>query len=253
MEKAIDYTRIAEIYDIYVDTDFDIPFFLKEAKKYPAKVLEMMSGTGRVSIPLIETGIDLSCLDNSPEMLNIFRNKLKERNLSARIYEMDVCEMSLDKKFPLIFIPFHSFSEILSPADQHKTLASIYQHLTINGRFVCTLHNPQIRLKQANGQLRLVKECPLGKDQGSLLLKISEEYNPSAHIVNGLQIFEIHDENRMIKSKIELNIQFYMHTKHEFENLVKSAGFKVVDLYGDYDYAEFVEPTSPFMIWILGK
>ena len=253
MEKAIDYTRIAEIYDIYVDTDFDIPFFLKEAKKYPAKVLEMMSGTGRVSIPLIEAGIDLSCLDNSPEMLNIFRNKLKERNLSARIYEMDVCEMSLDKKFPLIFIPFHSFSEILSPADQHKTLALIHQHLTINGRFVCTLHNPQIRLEQVDGQLRLIKKCPLSENQGFLLLKIAENYDPDTHIVNGLQIFELYDQAGIIRSKIEMNIQFYLHQKKDFEKLVKSAGFKVVDLYGDYDYAEFVEPTSPFMIWILGK
>lgn len=253
MTKAIDYSQVAELYDLYVDTKFDIPFFLKETKKNPGKVLELMSGTGRVSIPLIKAGIDLTCLDSSTEMLNVFRRKLKEQNLSVKICEMNVCEMSLGKKFELIFIPFHSFAEIISLSDQRKALTSIYQHLSPTGRFICTLHNPKIRLNHVDGKLRLLKECILSKNQGLLSLWVSEQYDPDTHIVSGLQIFKIHDEKSIMQSKIELKIQFYLHDKNEFEESVKSAGFKVIDLYGDYSSSKFAEKTSPFMIWILGK
>ena len=54
MKEAIDYTRIADIYDEFVRESFDIPFFLEECLKANGDVLELMSGTGRVSIPLLE-------------------------------------------------------------------------------------------------------------------------------------------------------------------------------------------------------
>jgi SAM-dependent methyltransferase len=253
MKKAIDYTRIAELYDTYVDTTFDVPFFLEESRKTKGKVLELMCGTGRISIPLLESGIDLTCLDNSPEMLQILMNKLKERGLNAAVHKMDVCEMSLNNRYQLIFIPFHSFAEILSPPDQKKALLSIHRHLSDTGRFICTLHNPQIRLAQVDGNIRLIKKCPMSKSKGVLFLKLSETYDPLTHKVTGKEIFEIYDPNGIIQSKIELNIQFCIHDKNEFEKLAESAGFKVIDLYGDYDHSEFSEFTSRFMIWILEK
>lgn len=253
MKKAIDYAEIAESYDIYVNTVFDVPFFLTEAKKASGEVLELMSGTGRVSIPLIEAGVRLTCIDNSPEMLAIFRKKLKKRNLTASMYKMDVCKLSLDKKFSLIFISFHSFAELLSLADQRKALTSIHQHLSKTGHFICTLHNPVVRLKCVNGKQRLIGEYPLDKHQRKLLLRISEKYNSYTHIVNGLQLYEIRNNKGIIQSKIELKIQFHLSTRNEFEELVRSEGFNIIALYGDYSYSQFVEDSSPFMIWVLRK
>ena len=50
------YDYIADLYDIYVPVTFDIDFFVKETKRSSGEVLELMSGTGRVSIPLLEAG-----------------------------------------------------------------------------------------------------------------------------------------------------------------------------------------------------
>jgi hypothetical protein len=47
-------------------------------------VLELIAGTGMVSIPLIEAGVDLTCEDSSQEMLAILDHELrsrKEKNL----------------------------------------------------------------------------------------------------------------------------------------------------------------------------
>ena len=61
--KPIDFDSVAVLYDIYVRTDFDIPFWLREAKTVAGKVLELTCGTGRVSLPLLRAGVDLTCVD----------------------------------------------------------------------------------------------------------------------------------------------------------------------------------------------
>jgi SAM-dependent methyltransferase len=134
-------------------------WLVQEARKASGEVLELMCGTGRVSLPLVEAGVSLTCVDSSPQMLNVLRQKLDARHLSANVQEMDVCALALPQRFDLLFIPFHSFSEILSPDDQHTTLEHVRDHLSDNGRFICTLHNPVVRRQSVDSQLRLVNSA----------------------------------------------------------------------------------------------
>jgi len=68
-DAPIDYDRVADVYDLYVTSDLDVGFYIQEAGKVRGKVLELMCGTGRVSIPLLEAGVDLTCVDASAGML----------------------------------------------------------------------------------------------------------------------------------------------------------------------------------------
>src|SRR5512135_1293635 len=120
--KINDYNPIADLYDIYVPATFDIDFFVNETKKSKGEVLELMSGTGRVSIPLLEAGVKLTCVDLSAELNTIFQEKLVQKGLKADIYQMDICELDLHKKFDMVIIPFASFAHITSPQDQRKAL-----------------------------------------------------------------------------------------------------------------------------------
>lgn len=249
---AMDYSKVAHLYDAYVTTDIDLPFFLKETKGC-GTVLELMAGTGRVSLPLLEVGINLTCVDNSRDMLTILREKLKQKGLSAIVHEMDVCELTLPGQYDLIILPFHSFSEIVGPEDQRKALTGIRNHLMKTGRFICTLHNPPVRLKSVTGVKKVYGEYPLPDNTGKLMLSAMETYNTDKHIVTGTQFYEIFDHNGVIRSKSSVDIQFYLHSKEEFEVLVRSEGFTVIDLYGDYSYHHFDPATSPFMIWLLGQ
>ena len=79
---AMDYRKVASVYDTYVRTEFDVPFFIEEARAGES-VLELTSGTGRLSIPLIEAGVKLTCLDSSREMLSVLRQKLAAKSLEA--------------------------------------------------------------------------------------------------------------------------------------------------------------------------
>ena len=249
--KANDYDPIADLYDIYVPATFDIDFFVNETKKAKGEVLELMSGTGRVSIPLLEAGVKLTCVDLSAELNAIFRQKLAQKGLKVDVYQMDVRELDLHKKFDMVIIPFGSFTHITSPADQQKALVRIHEHLSPGGMFICTLANPALRKQAVNGQLRLFRTYPL-EHGGSLLLWILEEFRPeAAQVVQALQFYEEYDANGSLLSKRLLELHFRLSGKSEFEEIAKAAGFRVRDFYGDYTCAEFNEAGSPHMIWIL--
>jgi hypothetical protein len=161
--------------------------------------------------------------------------------------------LQLNGSYDLVIIPFHSFAEILDLRDQLNTLKDIYKLLSQNGRFICTLHNPPIRLKSVNIQLKQIGEFPLPNGEGTLSLSAIENYDTANCRVTGKQVYEIYDVNGLRLSKSSIDVQFYLHEKDYFEELVKSVGFNVSAIYGDYSHSPFDTDKSPFMIWVLKK
>ncbi len=253
MTESIVWDHVASFYDTYTQATFDIPFFLQEATKRPGDVLELMAGTGRVSIPLAQAGVHLTCVDNAPEMLARLQQKLAREHLSAQVYEMDIRDLALSQQFDLIVIPFHSFAELVSSTDQKKVLARVYDHLSLEGQFICTLHNPAQRLRSVDGQLRLIGTYPDVEHQPRLLFWSVSTYEPTTHLVHASQFYEQYSNAGILQAKRLLQITFVLLQPEEFETLATSVGFKVLALYADYSYAPFQVQTSPYMIWVLGK
>jgi SAM-dependent methyltransferase len=185
----MDYGRIAELHDPYANTTMDIPFFLHAARRADGAVLELMSGTGGVSIPLLEAGIPLACVDSSAEMLAVLRRKLAERGPAAEVRQADVTRLSLSRTFDLILIPFHSFSGIAEEEVQRAALRAIATHLRDGGRFICTLHNPANRLRTEDGTPRVLAEAAMD-DGGRLRLTGVGTFDPGSRTVRGQQIYE---------------------------------------------------------------
>ncbi len=247
-----DYSPIADLYDIYVPATFDIPFFINETKKSSGEVLELMAGTGRVSLPLAEAGVKLTCTDNSPEMLTVLRKKLDQKGLQAEVQQMDIRELHFSRQFDMVIIPFHSFTHLISRDDQHKALEGIRRCLSPRGRFICTLGNPALRTKSIDGQLRLYSQYPLDDGRGKLLLWVLENFDPHDHqVVDALEFFEEYDEKGSLKSKRLMELHFRLLRKAEFEAMARKSGLAVTAVYGDYSYAEYNEESSPFTILMM--
>ncbi len=67
------YARIdSSYYDHYTfGLTGDVRFYVEEAQKSQGQVLELVCGTGRLTIPLALTGIDVVGTDLSAPVLNI--------------------------------------------------------------------------------------------------------------------------------------------------------------------------------------
>src|SRR5690606_13901500 len=164
----IDYDSVAEIYDLYVTGDYDVSFFIEEAGKAAGPVLELTAGTGRLSLPLVEAGVRLTCVDVSRGMLDVLNRKLADRGLDAELVCADVCQLQLGARFELALLPFQSFMEIVGESRQREALSAVFASLVPDGRFICTMHSPAVRRRQVDGTLRVVGRFPV--PDGSLVV-----------------------------------------------------------------------------------
>ncbi|MCK9617018.1 MAG: class I SAM-dependent methyltransferase [Lentimicrobiaceae bacterium] len=252
MKETIKFDKVADIYDFYVNVDFDLPFFLKETGGVKSEILELMCGTGRVSIPLLESGRQMTCIDYSKGMLEAFEQKIKNKNYPVNLFQMDITNLDLNKKYGLIILPFHSITEIIATELQIKALQSISLHLDKNGIFILTLQNPKTRLKLADGILRTMGKFPIGKNR-QMIISYMNQYSESDKIVSGFQFYEIFDSTNTMVEKRFLEINFKPITNSELRDMIKTTGLEVVEMFGDYSYSNFDEETSNFMIYKMIK
>ena len=211
-----------------------------------------MCGTGRVSIPLLDSGRKMTCIDYSEGMLDSFKQKIRNKNYPVNIFRMDVTNLSLDSKFGLIILPFHSFSEIISTESQIKALKTISHHLDKNGIFILTLQNPKTRLRSADGVPRVIGKFPMDNNR-HMIISYVNEFDSSDSLVSGFQFYEIYDSTNNLTGKRFLETNFKLITDSQLKNLLGDTGLEIAEMFGDYSYSSFDEENSNFMIYKMVK
>jgi SAM-dependent methyltransferase len=250
--QPINFDLVADIYDIYVDVTNDIPFFIKETEGIKDDILELMCGTGRVTVPLLKENRKLVCVDYSSGMLDALKAKVEGQNYEVEIIKADITKMILEQKFKMILLPFHSLSEILEPEKQHLALMNISSHLADNGTFICTLQNPKIRLQAVDGIQHTLGVFPISTNN-KLVVSYINNWDEESGLVTGYQNYEILDNKNNFLGKRILEINFRPISDTQFRNLIKDTGLEITDVYGDYSYSPFDEEKSSFIIYKMVK
>ncbi len=137
----------------YYDEDYtvglpdrgDISFYKKYAREQSSPVLELGCGTGRILIPIAQTGVDCFGLDMNPDMLEVCRRKASEYGLkNVHLRESSMDDFHYDQRFNLIYIPFRSFQHLLTTEQQLRCLELVRQHLKDDGLFIMDVFAPSI-------------------------------------------------------------------------------------------------------------
>ena len=247
--------RVAERYDEDIRpsrdvvTD-DIPFYVSLARQSAAKnlsVLELGCGTGRVTIPIAQAGVDVTGLDSSPAMLDVARAK------SAGIenvtwVEGDMADFQLDRRYGLVVIPFRSFLLLLTVAEQKACLALIREHLVEGGLLAFNIFNPD--LVQISSWLGDRRDHWRRSEEGAHRERwLTRRYETAGQQLQERQLdIELSDEGAII-ARVEKTLRLRYVFRYEMEHLLTLAGFTVEALYGWFDGRPYDE-TSSEMIWL---
>lgn len=252
MADTINFDTVADLYDYYVTADFDLTFFLKETEGYKREILELMCGTGRVSVPLLEAHHRLTCVDYSQAMLDVLADKIQTRHFPVHLVRMDITTLDLGKKFGLILLPFHGLMEITSPEGQQQALTCIAKHLERDGVFLCTLQNPTVRLREADGCQRVLGTFAAGGAQ-QLVVSYTNGYDAATGLVSGYQFYELYNNLHVLTEKRFLPIHFRPISRTGFEGMLQGTHLAIEALWGDYGYGPFDEEKSAYMVYKLRK
>ena len=252
-DKSIDFDLVASYYDLFVRADFDLPFWIEEARQHPGRRLELMCGTGRISLAILEAGLSLDCVDYSAALLECLRGKLDSRGLSAGVFEMDARELSFANLYDWAFIGFHAFAELRTRSDQGQGLRSIHRVLRERGVLSVALHNPAIRGPQLDGKWGEIASTPIPDSDRRLRVRARFFYDTATGQATGEQEYTEVGPADDLAARSVLPVRFCLVDRLTFESLVADAGFAVESLVGSYDRAPFDDDQSPVMIYRLKK
>lgn len=230
-----EYASLAAFYDyIYAFRTQDVAFYVALAKEGQGPILEVGCGTGRVTLPLLETGREIHGLELSPAMLRIIRQKLADRpQILARLHEGDMRTFALAQKFAQMFVPFRAFLHLDSIDDQLRALQNFHRHLLPTGRLIIDIFAPSYRMmskEQAKSALP-AQSLPDGRIMTALDHVI---YSHREQRIN----VERHIDTILPDGTLKRNIE-YFHLRYifryEMELLLRQTGFQLDAVYGDFE------------------
>src|SRR6476660_2690004 len=161
----------------------DIPFYEEEARKAGGCVLELACGTGRLTIPIAQSGVEIVGLDLSGSMLAHARTKAKAVGVEIEFVEGDCRSFDLGRKFGLIFMAFNSMQHLHDYASLAALFANVRKHLVEGGRFVFDVFNPKIEiLARVPGERRLEREYQDPDGKGTTAFEHSLTYDDATQV-----------------------------------------------------------------------
>lgn len=249
---ASPYDHWAEIYDaVFSYVIDDIPFYVAEAARANA-VLELGCGTGRVAVPIAQSGIDVVGIDSSRAMLDRARRKATAADASNRFTPVhaDMRDFTLDRKFDLVIIPFRGFLSLLSVEDQIRALTAIKRHLSPNGRLILDIFVPDVNMLAQEGDIPYHFRDVTDPASGNRIVIWNQaSYDAYNQIMSIRTTLEELDDFGEVRRKLYRDFALRYIFRWEMNHLLSACGYRILDLYGDFDRSEFA-PHSVEMIWI---
>ena len=252
------YDRWADVYDsVYSYVTEDIPFYVGEALEAGGPVLELGCGTGRVSIPMADAGVDVVGLDSSPEMLEVARRKAAlshERPGRLTLVEADMRRLSSSPivgEFGLVIIPFRGFLALLSvegPRSEPSRASRPFWPRTESSCFDAFVPDLDMMVQEGDSpyHLRDVSDEETGR---RLVLWHQSAYDNHNQIVSARIIVEELDETDTVSRRLYRDFQLRYAHRWEIDHLLARCGYEVMYLFGDYHRSPFDE-TSTEMVWV---
>ena len=228
----------------------DIAFFRALAAEAGGPVLELGSGTGRVTLPMAEAGFEIVGRERSEAMRAFAGAKLAPREGALRerveFVPGDMASFDLQRTFALVIVPFRAFQMLHTPEEQRSCLAAIRQHLAPAGRVAINLYDPWLDVLAPGWK-------PEDNDEHDLFAEMIVEYPATGNIVEvdtisheadqvrqlstEIWVFrEVDDAGHTVREEVETLTMRWTY-RYEMRYLLELSGFDVLAEYSDYDRA----------------
>ncbi|MBN2147560.1 MAG: class I SAM-dependent methyltransferase [Anaerolineales bacterium] len=227
----------------------DLPFWLNLARQQGSPVLELGCGTGRVLIPLAQSGIEVVGLDNDFAMLDhLQRNLPSALQPAPRLLTADITDFSLGQTFPLVILPCNTWST-LEASQRQLALACIYRHLPLAGRFSFSVPNPHLlRDLPARSDLEFEEAFDLSPTS---ILQVSSGWRRSKTGFTVTWQYETLYQDGNLE-RLTVRERHTLATTQDYVDEIQAVGLHIESLYGDFDRSLY-DPDAPELILVAVK
>lgn len=244
----------AELYDCLDElSDFeDIDFYRWFLEASSGEVLDLGCGTGRVLLPLVESGLRVMGLDGSERMLELCGASLRERGLDAELLRGDMRSFDLgERRFGTILIPGFSVQMLLEDEDLAACLACCRRHLADGGQLIVPTHLPweMIWDGRSSSPLEERRVAERGGTGERLIAYQGWELDTDLQRLRLRNRFERRAADGSTLESEDKEMVIRWHLPHDFMGFLATAGFGDISLYGDFEF-EPPEPESDSVVYV---
>jgi SAM-dependent methyltransferase len=222
------------------DFEPDGPFILELAKELGGAVLELGCGTGRLTLPLVENGVEIVGLDVVPGMIDLAKEKAV--GLPIEWVVADLRTFHLGRKFRLVFESGSVFHHMLTRQDQEAYLARVWEHLEEDGRLVLSLFLPKSHnlISSNEEEAWFTAEHP---DGYVITVTGIDKYDALRQIKTETAYRRWTDTSgKEITQVAPLSLRYVF--PQEMEALLHYNGFEISEQYGDFDRGPVTNESS---------
>jgi SAM-dependent methyltransferase len=197
-------------------------------------MLDLACGRGRHALQLANRGFFVTGLDISPANVNYAMDFANER---LDFYQHDMRKPFRTNYYHYIFNFFTSFGYFTNDKDHEKTIQNVFKGLKSKGIFVLDFMNVALVKKHLIPRERKI----LDEVEFDITRQIDDRYiTKSIKINNEGHFYEYQEKVRA-------------YTKEDLSLLLHTAGFKIIEIFGDHNLAAFNPEYSDRLIYVAQK
>lgn len=202
----------------------EVNFFASFIEQSSGRILEAMSGSGRLQIPLMQQGYVVDGVDHSYPMLERCRQRCAPLGLNPQLYEESLENMKLPHKYSTVIIAVGSLQLITDHDLLLKSLQNVHAHMILNGHLLIDIFVPDRTLDElCVSQVRL-------DDHTIIRLTRRHMFHQQKKMVSTFCLYELMVDGIIQKQENAL-IEIVWRTDHEWQELLLEAGFEIVQIY----------------------
>jgi SAM-dependent methyltransferase len=239
-----------DAYDLVLrDIPYGLDFYTTLARRANGPVLDVACGTGRILLPCLEAGVDIDGLDLFEPMLQTLRAKAAALNLSPRLYQADMKDFSLPRRYALVMIPFNAFIHNMTQDDQISCLTCCREHLAPGGELVFDTFFPSLEIVGAPQNTRVLEgEFPHPETGLPVRLYDTRSFDRVAQTQHSLNDVELLAADGTVQAVLHSEISSRYIYKQEMQLLLRVADFARWEIYGDFDHTPLTNENQAMVV-----
>ncbi len=258
------YDGLAQFYDLdHAGHDEDLTLYSEFARGVNLPILDIGSGTGRVSLALASAGHDVIGVEPSLAMLKRAHARCEEEKLNHRVVLLHAPAESFTttRQAGMALFALNTFCHFLTSASQFRALSNVRRHLQPGGLLIIDQWNPLASdAPDSSGQW--VMGYRRQDDQGNWVTQsVSSTADAARQLLHTTLMYDTErvttpkrgargsQAHSVRLERATTTLQLRYSYRFEIEWLLLATGYTVQAVYGSYNLDEY-RASAPRLIWV---
>src|SRR5262245_10519280 len=232
MEENSLYDR-PDLYDLIAQSDPALErFYVETARERGGRVLDLACGSGRLSIPLARSGLQVTGGDLSAKMLDHARRSAEMQGVELDLVEFGMRHFDLNgRTFDTIIVVMNSILHLHSHDDFRGFFRSAVRHLSQKGRLVFDAFLPNVAMLGGDPDQRQLVGSFVHDAQGKITVEETLRYDPLNQISHVDWYWSTSAKRDVWKTSLQMRNIF----PQEMPLLIAAGDLRLEERFGDFD------------------